>query len=207
MLVGADVVPEMLVEARRRVPTAELVVLDGHALAFGDGSFDAAFCASAIYQMPEPQRVVGEMVRILRPGGVLALSVFEADDPHWSGLAQLYREFLPPLPADAEPQDRELLEVLLASADLDQITIGTRQLDVAYRDASEWLASASSHGERRAFEPMGTDRYAMFARRLPAALEPARGDDVRLHWRPWAIYALGMRPDHLRDRGRPHQAR
>jgi SAM-dependent methyltransferase len=40
-------------------------------LPFLDESFDAVVCLEALEFMPAPQRVLGEMARVLRPGGVL----------------------------------------------------------------------------------------------------------------------------------------
>jgi SAM-dependent methyltransferase len=163
-------------------------------VAFGDQVFEAAFCAAAIYQMPGPQQVVGELVRVLRTGGILGLSVFVSDDPNWPALGRLYQEMLPPLPVEGEPQDARSLRRLLTDAGLTEVRLETRKLDVAYEDASDWLANAWSHGERRAFEAMGAEEYEDFVGRLPDALEPTRGADGRLHWRPGAVYAVGRRP-------------
>jgi SAM-dependent methyltransferase len=41
---------------------------------FGDGSFDAVVCFEAIEHVPEPSRVLDEIVRVLRPSGVALLS-------------------------------------------------------------------------------------------------------------------------------------
>ena len=39
----------------------------------GDETFDAVCCFGALYLMPEPFQVAHEMVRVLRPGGRLAI--------------------------------------------------------------------------------------------------------------------------------------
>jgi hypothetical protein len=82
---------------------------------------------------------------------------------------------------------------LLAHAGAIDVRLAERPLDVVFADAGDWLASAWSHGERRAFEAMNAETYADFVDALPAALEPAREADGRLHWRPRAIYACGRR--------------
>lgn len=46
---------------------------DAQALPFEDETFDAVCCFGALYLMPEPFRVVYEMVRVLRPGGRIAI--------------------------------------------------------------------------------------------------------------------------------------
>jgi SAM-dependent methyltransferase len=46
--------------------------LDPQALPYPDGAFDAAVCAFA----PRPRRTVSELLRVLRPGGVVAIAVW-----------------------------------------------------------------------------------------------------------------------------------
>ncbi len=44
-------------------------------LPFGDGTFDFAFCIEVLEHVPNPFGTVSEIHRVLRPGGVLVLSV------------------------------------------------------------------------------------------------------------------------------------
>ncbi len=43
---------------------------DAQALPFADGCFDAVFTVAALEHVPEPERALGEIDRILRPGGI-----------------------------------------------------------------------------------------------------------------------------------------
>ncbi|MBP1159456.1 ubiquinone/menaquinone biosynthesis C-methylase UbiE [Rhodococcus sp. PvR099] len=40
---------------------------------FDDGTFDAVCCYAALYLVPEPMTVVDEMIRVLSPGGRIAV--------------------------------------------------------------------------------------------------------------------------------------
>jgi SAM-dependent methyltransferase len=71
--VGVDGSPEMLEVARERVPGAELREGDLRELPVEDASADLAVCALALSHLPDLE-AVGELGRILRPGGVLLLS-------------------------------------------------------------------------------------------------------------------------------------
>ena len=46
---------------------------DGRALRFGDGGFDVVVCHTVLCHVPEPERVLTEALRVLRPGGTLAV--------------------------------------------------------------------------------------------------------------------------------------
>jgi SAM-dependent methyltransferase len=46
---------------------------DGRALRFGDGGFDVVVCHTVLCHVPEPERVLAEAFRVLRPGGTVAV--------------------------------------------------------------------------------------------------------------------------------------
>jgi SAM-dependent methyltransferase len=50
------------------------VVGDAQALGFADASFDTVLCTEMLEHVPEPQRAIDEMRRVLRPGGLLLLT-------------------------------------------------------------------------------------------------------------------------------------
>jgi ubiquinone/menaquinone biosynthesis C-methylase UbiE len=76
-LTGIDLSPAMLAVARRRAGDlgrdVDLQVGDAQALAFPDGAFDTVVCTLALCGIPDPDRAVAEMKRVLRPDGRLVL--------------------------------------------------------------------------------------------------------------------------------------
>jgi ubiquinone/menaquinone biosynthesis C-methylase UbiE len=74
---GIDLSPEMLDVARRRATElgqdVELREGDAHDLPFPDASFDTVLCTYSLSNIPDPQRAVSEMKRVLRSGGKLIL--------------------------------------------------------------------------------------------------------------------------------------
>jgi phosphatidylethanolamine/phosphatidyl-N-methylethanolamine N-methyltransferase len=78
-LVGIDLSPDMLVRAERRVARRGLAhveaihEMDAASLAFDDASFDAAVAMFVMTVVPEPDRVLAEIVRVVRPGGHVVL--------------------------------------------------------------------------------------------------------------------------------------
>lgn len=82
-VVGLDPVPELLELARARaLPNTEFVEGDGTALPFRDGNFDLAGTHRTLHHVAQPDRIVGELARVTRPGGrVLVVDQFAPDDP------------------------------------------------------------------------------------------------------------------------------
>lgn len=58
------------------------VFYDGRVLPFGDGAFDAAFSSEVLEHVFEPDAVLAELRRVLRPGGLLLLTVPFAWNEH-----------------------------------------------------------------------------------------------------------------------------
>lgn len=73
-VVGVDLVPELLDEARRRAasfPNVELLEGDVTRLSFADESFDLAATASTVHHVARPELLVAELARVTRPGGTI----------------------------------------------------------------------------------------------------------------------------------------
>lgn len=74
-ITGIDYSPEMLDKARAKVAeegltsVAALLRMDARSLDFPDNSFDHVAAMHVISVVPEPERVMSEIARVLRPGG------------------------------------------------------------------------------------------------------------------------------------------
>jgi SAM-dependent methyltransferase len=75
LAVGLDASRTMLRQAVQEdnPPNAAYVLGDAAELPFRDGSFDAVCCFAALYFIQQPYAAIDEMVRVLAPGGRLAL--------------------------------------------------------------------------------------------------------------------------------------
>lgn len=72
---GIDLTPEMLERARANVPEASFAVADLRELPFQSHSFELAVCGLALAHLPSLGDGVGELARVLAPGGHLIVSV------------------------------------------------------------------------------------------------------------------------------------
>lgn len=77
-LTGIDFSPAMLAVARTRARqldgAVDLQEANAHALPFPDAFFDTVVCTFSLCAIPDEQRAVAEMIRVLRPGGLLLLA-------------------------------------------------------------------------------------------------------------------------------------
>ena len=80
-VVAIDADAAMAGRARARLGPGALLRSDGRALPFRDGAFDAAVCNLVLLWSPEPERVVAEMARVVRPGGTVLASM----EPDYGG--------------------------------------------------------------------------------------------------------------------------
>jgi demethylmenaquinone methyltransferase/2-methoxy-6-polyprenyl-1,4-benzoquinol methylase len=90
-VVGLDQSPEMLAEARRRLPPS-VVLMEGRAeeLPFPDAAFDALTFTYLLRYVEDPAAVLEELARVVRPGGTIAGLEFAVPHGVWRPLWELY---------------------------------------------------------------------------------------------------------------------
>jgi SAM-dependent methyltransferase len=106
---GSDLAPGLVEEAKERFAAdgleADWQVADAQDLPFADDSFDNAASVFGAIFPPDGRRTAAELKRVVRPGGVVALSAWvpAGGIAEWIGLARgVAAEYAPP-PADAPP--------------------------------------------------------------------------------------------------------
>jgi ubiquinone/menaquinone biosynthesis C-methylase UbiE len=125
-VVGVDVIPEMAEAARREASrrgfrNSTFEVASADRLPFQDNTFDAVVSRFGVMFFPSPVGSVREMLRVLKPGGRIALAVwhFAERNPFHHAVSQIVERYVdspPPAPDSpdafrfAKPGD--LLDVL-----------------------------------------------------------------------------------------------
>src|SRR4051794_33134623 len=57
----------------------DIVLYDGGTIPFADGSFDVVFCKQVLEHVADPRLVLGEVARVLAPGGAFAGSTSQLE--------------------------------------------------------------------------------------------------------------------------------
>jgi MPBQ/MSBQ methyltransferase len=84
-VLGISISPAQIARARALTPSTlshcRFAVMDALALELEDGSFDAVWSVEACPHMPDKQRYADELLRVLKPGGQLAVADWNRRDP------------------------------------------------------------------------------------------------------------------------------
>lgn len=103
---GIDITPSLVEHARVNAGTAGLTIDfregDAEALPFDDRTFDAVLSQFGHMFAPRPAVAVSEMLRVLKPGGVLAFSTWPPE-LFMGRIFALIGRYMPPPPIDMPP--------------------------------------------------------------------------------------------------------
>ena len=200
-VIGVDLAERLLRLAREKARTrglrnVEFRCDDMTALAFEDGHFDAVVCVFAIFFVPDMERQVAELWRMVRPGGRLAITtwgprMFEpGSSAWWAAVKQSRPDLLPTVaPWERITTPDALRQLLLASgiADAD-ITAEDGQQEL--RSADDWWTIVLGSGYRWTVDRMDEQT----AERVRADnLEPLRQNRVT-SIETNVIYAIARKP-------------
>jgi SAM-dependent methyltransferase len=158
-VVLSDVVPEMTAIAARRATARGLTdirtaVLDIEQIDQPDQAYDVVLCRDGLMFAADPARAVGEIARVLRPGGRAVLAVWGPRERNpWLGLvldgvsAQLGVPMPPPgIPGPFALDDADRLRGLLADTGAGLVDVAVDELDTPLHAGSfdEWWTRTSS---------------------------------------------------------------
>lgn len=134
-----DIAPTFIRHAREQEAKDPLGVVfqygDGMDIPFADESFDFATSFMALMDMPDQGRVLGEIARVLRPGGFLQFSI-------------LHPCFVPPYRKTLRDADGTVRAVEVAG-----------YFDAVDGDVERWWFSTLPKAEREKVAPFGVPRF------------------------------------------------
>jgi SAM-dependent methyltransferase len=163
--VGIDLGAALIETARRLAPALDFRVGDAERLEFGDASFDGAISTFGVMFVGRPEAAAGELARICRKGGRVALASWLPD----SSVARKFAVHRPYLPSSAGPSPfdwgvPDRLRALLGSAFDLRFETGVTTLRLASSEEA-WDLFVRGYGPTRTLaESLTEDRRKDFRR-------------------------------------------
>ena len=195
---GIDPSPGQLDYARKRAGTPGATYVQGEAtnLPFADATFDAAAMALSLFFVPDPERGVAEMARVVKPGGLIA--AYNWDFPGGGfPIAPIGKEmremgFALGLPPSVDTANVERMRELWEGAKFDGVqtrSIEVRRTFESFDDL--WESCMLGSSIRARLGEMSADQQAELKQRVGAKCAPdARG---RITWSARANAVKGRR--------------
>jgi len=205
-VIGIDLTAEMAANTNRdievrRIANARVMQMDAEDLRFPDGSFDRVLCGFALFFMPDPNRALREFLRVLKPGGVVAVSTWGEDDGRWAWDREIQKKYIPPRPPHMDPRglpkidfDKpEGMDSLLSEAGLVDVRADIEAREFVYKDEDDWWATRWSHFSRYDLERMTQKNLERYRAEAFEKLKQMKGPDG-IPTIDRALFTRGARP-------------
>lgn len=88
-VVGLDFAPDMVAQAQKKIPAADILLGDAQNLPFGDAEFDAVVTNFGHYHLADADRAIAEAARVLKPGGRYGFTTWLGPD-HSPGFRMIF---------------------------------------------------------------------------------------------------------------------
>src|SRR3569623_118103 len=197
-IVGVDPSPQQLSYARTRHTAGVAEFLDGYAMALpiADDSGDAATMALVIFFVPDAQKGVAEMARVVRPGGLVAAYAWDLTgggfpwEPLHDELRRLGRPS--PMAPNAEAGRLENMRGFWEAAGLRDVETRTITVERVFETFDEfWGIALSSPTLASVLPPLAATALEAMKQRIRAK---ARTDGGKVVFKARANAAKGIVP-------------
>ena len=143
---GLDRSPDMLAVARRKLPDLDWREGRAEDLPHEDAAFDAVTCQFGLMFFDDPAQALREMRRVLRPGGRVAVAVWDRLDrtPGYAALTDLVERHLgpeagEPIRASFALGDVDTIRSLLASSGFADVEAASVEATARFPSIRDWV--------------------------------------------------------------------
>jgi ubiquinone/menaquinone biosynthesis C-methylase UbiE len=176
-MVGLDRSLEMLRQAQSKGSDIVWVQADAAMLPFGGGSFDFITCQHAFHHVRDREAMLGEVLRVLRPGGRFVLhSLDPRESPDW-----LYYQYFPEAHA-VDLKDfwsSEQIRAVMETAGFVAVTATQQHLHFE-QNLRNWLAVVERRDTCSQLMAISDTKYAAGLHRLKQELADGSAPSMRL---------------------------
>jgi ubiquinone/menaquinone biosynthesis C-methylase UbiE len=178
-VVGTDISGRMIDTARRVAPpNSSFQRMDAQKLEFPAASFDAVLCSLGLMYVPDPLAAVSEVLRVLRPGGRVAVAVWgERSQCGWAPLFEIVEAEVSSevCPLFFRLGQQQQLADLCAQAGLDVFDSRRLRSTLAYANATQACDAAFLGGPvALAWSRFNEETKLRVCQRYASAIEPWR---------------------------------
>ena len=177
-VVGIDINEGMLAIAQKKAPQISWKIAPAESLPFDNGTFDRVVSQFGLMFFTDQVKAITEMKRVLRPGGSLAVAVWDRLDktPGYATVAQILealfgQEVANSIEAPYNLGDKQRLTSLFAAAGIENMTIQTITGQARFSSVDSWiytdikgwtLADVISDEEYETLREIAPDRLSQF---------------------------------------------
>ncbi|MGI8458663.1 MAG: class I SAM-dependent methyltransferase [Propionibacteriaceae bacterium] len=154
-----DLAPAMVAATRDAtdgLSQVETLVADVSSPPLPDGAADVVTASLVVFFLPDPAAAVRRWLRLLRPGGRLAITTFGPQDVAWRAVDELFTPYLPTNVLDARTSGRTGpfdsvagVDRLLGKAGATNVSTVEERLPVRFVDVDQWRRFSLGTGQRR----------------------------------------------------------
>jgi SAM-dependent methyltransferase len=168
---------------------------DAQQMRFDDDLFDRTLSLLVVNFIPDPGKALDEMVRVTKPGGVVAAAVWD----YGEGMAMLriFWDEAVALEPTVEPRDERHMPLCRAGelaalwrehglTDVEEVPLVIETTFTSFDDY--WRPFLDGQGPAGAYvASLPADRQDALAARLRERLSPGASGEIRLQARAWAV--------------------
>jgi len=201
-VVGIDYSEEMVRATAAeigRLPQAQMRRMDAEHLDFHDATFDRVLCGFALWFFPDPRAALAEFLRVLKPGGSIALTTWAHDNPSQLFAREVLRPFARAGRVGAGDPDAprfdtvDELRAALERAGFTRIEAASDEREFVYESGDDWWATLWSGGARNNLEKLDAPMLEKVKAEGLRQLEKLRRADG-FHIVHRALVGIGVKP-------------